>query len=140
MTTIEDAIDSMENALDVQFTAFSATQMLHFEWLQSICFQLRMYGDDREHNHSFNEKFPFVFEEIPIPVEYEMSDDEVVCSPLFQDEEMYQNNPFEIHGKVIPLWARQENVQKQLNNQKFVNGDVLFHSVSKTFVPETVFD
>jgi hypothetical protein len=169
MATIRDAVATLTKTLETHFTTFSTSEKLHFEWLQSIRFQLRMYGHrddqvDREpidrprslpntaslaqfdgqdrvsrRPYSFTEQFPFVLEEIPIPQEYEMSDDEIGWSARVDDHEIYENNPFEIHGKFVPLWARQENLRKQFQRQKSIDGDALFGSVPKLFETEKVF-
>lgn len=61
---------------------------------------------------------------------YEISDDE--GSMLVNDDEIYQNNPIEIHGKFVPLWARKENLIPQLRGQSKVNPDTIFIHFPKT--------
>ena len=76
--------------------------------------------------------FKFSFEERPAsPIEYEISDDEDIG--WGSDDEIYEKNPFEIHGKVIPMWARQEQVLKRLRQQKDegINGDDVFADTLK---------
>jgi hypothetical protein len=168
MNPVDTALSSLRHALDVQRLTFSSSQELHFEWLHSVCFQLRMYEPDQgstndtvdlrhtrslppatspvqlrspvhspkenSRSYSFDERFPLVLDENPIPTDYEMSDDDNPPSLLVRDDEIYQSDPFEIHGKVIPLWARRENVRRQLRAQQSINGDALFRTLPKIFV------
>jgi hypothetical protein len=177
MSSIEAAVARLSGDLDQQFLTYCESQDIHFEWLQSVAFQLRMYSRDREHmlspipspspqttrslctdssklldslemddclsqvrSHSFNDKFPIEFEEIPLPSEYEMSDDESdsLCDSD-RDGEIYQKNPFEIHGKTIPLWARQEALAQQLKRQRKQDPDPIFCNMPVTCSIERMF-
>jgi hypothetical protein len=210
MAGIGDAVRDLNKALDQHFSIYCTNQEVHFDWLQSVEFQLRMYGSTRresdldsgvalEENHScmvfplqidplidpvprkrtrsltvgssvigrvkfigerescemfpgslprnyipgppaldppdlpagsgahpdFSDPFSISLQDIPIPSEYPLTDDED-APPTIADEEIYDVNPFEIHGKIIPLWARQEQVEKNLRNQARLNPDLIF--------------
>jgi len=177
MSCAGEAVDSLAEALDHHFEMYCATQEMHFRWLESVAFQLKMYSNDREDldspssrelaprtksfpnqspalpdlagsksnflpskSYSFNDQFPLVFDESSIPPEYEMSDDESIVIPLGdRDEEIYDTNPFEIHGKMVPLWARQESLRKQLKRQKKMDGDQIFAHLPVACPIEKVF-
>jgi hypothetical protein len=90
--------------------------------------------------YSFNEQFPPRLKEIPLPPEYEMSDDtDFLMSSGLRDEEIYQTNPFEIHGKIIPLWARKEMLDRYYSQKRRVNGDELFRDLPKTCDLDDIF-
>jgi hypothetical protein len=89
--------------------------------------------------YSFNERFPLILEELPLPTEYEISDDDSCFLSSGRDEEIYDANPFEIHGKVIPLWARKEVIDREMCRQQWMDGDVLFRDLRKTCDLEEVF-
>ena len=82
--------------------------------------------------------FKFSFEE-KSPIEYEISDDGDIG--WGSDDEIYEKNPFEIHGKVIPMWARQEQVLKRLRQQKDegIDGDDVFADTLKTCTLTQIF-
>lgn len=79
----------------------------------------------------------FEDDEVGIPTEYQMTDDEDI--PTFQDDEIYDRNPFEIHGKVVPLWARQDELEEKLKEQTVDIGDAVFKSMSKTVLVSKIF-
>ena len=84
--------------------------------------------------------FKFSFEERPpAPIEYEITDDEDM--EWGSDDEIYEKNPFEIHGKVIPMWARQDRLMKTLREQKDagLNGDDVFADTLKTCTLTRIF-
>ncbi|EAY08664.1 hypothetical protein TVAG_079220 [Trichomonas vaginalis G3] len=71
--------------------------------------------------------FKFAFEDIEEPAEvYQMSDDCEDDDEFDDDEEMYERNPIEIHGKSIPNWARGEQLEKQLKKQYLIDPDEIF--------------
>jgi hypothetical protein len=202
-----DALVSLNDALKSHLSLFGTVQKVHFDWLQSVAFQLQMYKDsaiardsalpqdvthaeracskqvfqppentrparslpasskkfDVSHvrfaketndmdgsvptamissgkSYSFNEQFPLRLKEIPLPTEYEMSDDtDFLMSSGVRDEEIYQSNPFEIHGKIIPLWARKEMLDRYYSQKRRVNGDELFRDLPKTCELDRIF-
>jgi hypothetical protein len=197
---LADALGSLQETAATNFSLFTSGQRLHFDWLQSVSFQLQMYADSpkpvipqpapsaerqslpeedrrpeitrptrslpssRKHDFprvrfskeagdaprcgaelpsaqpcAFSEKFPLVFDEVGIPPEYEMSDDGGSLWSGVRDEEVYQANPFEIHGKIVPLWARREAVARELQNQRRMNGDAIFRTLPKACPLELIF-
>jgi hypothetical protein len=203
---LSDALSSLDDALKSHFLLFETVQKVHFDWLQSVAFQLQMYEDfggcnppvsqkaiptERSSSkqlsqlsestrparslpssskrfdvsrvrfgketsdldksagtttirgwktHSFNVQFPLVLKELPLPTKYEMSDDgDLFMSPGIRDEEVYQTNPFEIHGKIIPLWARREVLDRHLSRQLTMDGDVIFRDLAKTCELNVIF-
>lgn len=84
--------------------------------------------------------FKFSFEgEETAPLNYEITDDEDIG--WGSDDEIYEKNPFEVHGKVIPIWARQENLTKHLREQKDsgISGDDIFADTLKTCTLTRIF-
>jgi hypothetical protein len=220
MTNIEDAVRDLNNALDQHFSIYSTNQQLHFDWLQSVEFQLKMYGSTRKDSDldgaltrdgntsclvftsqtdssaffepvprkrtrsltvasgrvrfigerdsgemlpgslpcngwpsspcldepasspgtrpDFSDPFSIPLQDIPIPTEYPLTDDDD-DSPILADEEIYERNPFEIHGKIIPLWARQEQVEETLRKQTVLNPDLIFRASSSCQSTEGIF-
>jgi len=66
-------------------------------------------------------KFTFAFEEMSaLAAGYEMSDGDA------SDDEIYDQNPVEIHGKVIPLWARGDRLLRQLRRQTAIDPVSIF--------------
>jgi hypothetical protein len=55
---------------------------------------------------------------------YDISDDSECGDD--QDEEIYERNPIEIHGKMIPHWARGEKLLRQLKRQRRTDPDTIF--------------
>ena len=68
-------------------------------------------------------KFAFDDNDEGIPENYQMSDDEENND---DDEAMYERNPVEIHGKMIPIWARGDQLLKQLKRQQRIDPDSIF--------------
>jgi hypothetical protein len=188
-----DALESLQETAATNFSLFTTGQKLHFDWLQSVAFQLQMYDapipqtvrekqilnesdksevtrptrslpSSKKHDFprvrfsketddvprsgtepravqvcSFNEQFPIAFDDVGIPMEYEMSDDGDGLWSGIRDEEVYQANPFEIHGKIIPLWARREMIAKEMQNQRRRNGDAIFRTLPKVCSLELIF-
>ena len=67
----------------------------------------------------------FAFEEEDaVPEGYQISDDDE--SDRGDDDDIYERNPVEIHGKMIPIWARGEQLLKQLRRQKRIDPDSVF--------------
>jgi hypothetical protein len=174
MSSIEAPIARLSGDLDQQFRMYCESQNVHFEWLQSVAFQLRMYSGDRDrlqppsagrtaasfctksprlssgldmdsclspaHSYAFVGQFPIEFEEIPLPTEYEMSDDDsVLLSDPDRNAEIYQKNPFDIHGKTIPLWARQDALGQQMKRQRKQDPDRIFCNMPVTCSLERMF-
>ena len=89
-------------------------------------------------------KKPFVFafereEEEAMPEVYQISDDE--CENEFSDdEEIYEKNPIEIHGKTIPNWARGKQLLSQLKRQRHIDPDTIFINFSPTIQLEEIFN
>jgi hypothetical protein len=75
-----------------------------------------------------------------MPVEYDMSDDDTVtvCAGA-RDDEIYHKNPFEIRGKIVPLWARQESLERQIAAQRGVDADRIFARMPITCSVEKMF-
>ncbi|OHT05197.1 hypothetical protein TRFO_27131 [Tritrichomonas foetus] len=69
-------------------------------------------------------KFAFEEEEIAPPEGYKISDDS--DDEPEDDEEIYERNPVEIHGKMIPTWARGDQLLKQLKRQQRIDPDSIF--------------
>jgi hypothetical protein len=92
------------------------------------------------HSYAFVGQFPIEREEIPLPAEYEMSDDDsVLLSDSDRNAEIYQKNPFEIHGKTIPLWARQDVLEQQMKRQRKQDPDQIFCNLQVTCSLERMF-
>lgn len=68
-------------------------------------------------------KFAFEEEEVSIPDAYQISDS---GDEAEDDEEIYDANPIEIHGKAIPSWARGDLLLKQLKKQQRIDPDSIF--------------
>lgn len=70
-------------------------------------------------------KFAFEEEEVSVPDVYKISEsDDEDQDP--DDEEIYDANPIEIHGKAIPSWARGDLLLKQLKKQQRIDPDSIF--------------
>lgn len=69
-------------------------------------------------------KFAFEDEEVSMPDAYQISDSEDETPE--DDEEIYDANPIEIHGKAIPSWARGDLLLKQLKKQQRIDPDSIF--------------
>ncbi|OHT08614.1 hypothetical protein TRFO_22800 [Tritrichomonas foetus] len=70
--------------------------------------------------------FKFAFDDYDdgIPENYQMSDDSE--NDEDEDEAMYERNPVEIHGKMIPIWARGDQLLRQLKRQQRIDPDSIF--------------
>lgn len=68
-------------------------------------------------------KFAFEEEEVAMPDVYQISDS---GDEAEDDEEIYDANPIEIHGKAIPSWARGDLLLKQLKKQQRIDPDSIF--------------
>ena len=73
----------------------------------------------------------FEFDRVPDSYQITDSDDEDQFSFSSDDEEIHDEDPFEIHGKMIPMWARLNNVNKQLKKQQRCNPDEIFEGMPK---------
>lgn len=73
------------------------------------------------------------------PSAYEMTDDEEAKGEG-SDDEIYERNPFKIHGKVIPTWARQDQLLEHLRQQKTTNADEIFTEMPKTCLLSKIFE
>lgn len=71
--------------------------------------------------------FSFDFEDDDIPETYPITDDDQEYDE-FDREEVYESDPIEIHGKVIPIWARETQVLDHLMKQQKINPDSVFNS------------
>ena len=70
----------------------------------------------------------FAFEEDEgIPDGYKISDDDDMSD---EDDDIYEANPVEIHGKMIPIWARGDQLLKILRKQKRIDPDSIFAGYS----------
>ena len=66
----------------------------------------------------------FAFEDDDgVPEGYQISDDD---SSREEDDDIYERNPVEIHGKMIPIWARGDQLLRQLRRQKRIDPDSIF--------------
>lgn len=73
--------------------------------------------------------FKFAFDDIDeeMPENYQISDDSDRENEDDDDDiEMYERNPVEIHGKTIPVWARGDQLLKQLKRQQRIDPDSIF--------------
>lgn len=72
--------------------------------------------------------FKFAFDDIDeaMPENYQISDDSDRENDDEDDMEMYERNPVEIHGKTIPIWARGDQLLKQLKRQQRIDPDSIF--------------
>ena len=72
--------------------------------------------------------FKFAFDDIDegMPENYQISDDSDRENDDDDDMEMYERNPVEIHGKTIPVWARGDQLLKQLKRQQRIDPDSIF--------------
>lgn len=87
------------------------------------------------------QSFKFAFEEVEEPKDvYEMSEDDGEDSFEDDDDEMYERNPIEIHGKMIPNWARGEQLEKQLKKQYKIDPDEIFIDFPMECNLEEIFD
>lgn len=68
--------------------------------------------------------FKFAFDDYDegMSENYQMSED----GEDDEDEAMYERNPVEIHGKMIPLWARGDQLLHQLKRQQRIDPDSIF--------------
>lgn len=81
----------------------------------------------------------FAFEEDePMSNCYKMSDDEEETE-FDDDDEIYERNPIEIHGKLIPNWARGEMLQKGLQRQSKIDPSTIFTGFPTEISLEEVF-
>ena len=66
----------------------------------------------------------FAFEDDDgVPDGYQISDDD---ESRDEDDDIYERNPVEIHGKMIPIWARGDQLLRQLRRQKRIDPDSIF--------------
>lgn len=81
----------------------------------------------------------FAFEEDePMTNCYKISDDDEEAE--FDDEdEIYERNPIEIHGKLIPNWARGEMLEKGLQRQSKIDPNTVFTGFPTEISLEEVF-
>ena len=68
---------------------------------------------------------------------YQMSDHD---DDEDDDLEMFETDPAQVHGKVVPSWARAENLEKQLRKQKQIDPDTIFPDFSLTCTLSDVFN
>lgn len=73
------------------------------------------------------------------PTAYELTDDEETAEQG-SDEEIYERNPSKIHGKEIPMWARQDQLMIHLREQKAMNADEIFTEMPKTCLLSKIFE
>ena len=83
-------------------------------------------------------RFAFEDEEVKEPEAYAISDDS--DEEPEDDEEIYERNPVEIHGKMIPAWARGELLLKQLKRQQRIDPDSIFSGFTADIPMEEVFN
>ena len=104
--------------------------------------QWREIVDEKKKGNSTPQKpFKFGFEEENevIPDQYQISDDSEEAE--FDDEdEIYQRNPIEIHGKLIPAWARGEMLEKNLQRQSKIDPDTIFPDIPQDLNLEEIFN
>ncbi|KAH0786221.1 DNA binding / methyl-CpG binding protein isoform 1 [Histomonas meleagridis] len=80
----------------------------------------------------------FAFErEEPIPESYQMSDDD---DEPQDDDEIYEDNPIEIHGKMIPRWARGKHLRHLLKLQQKINPDTIFQGFTADCSLQEIFN
>jgi hypothetical protein len=73
-----------------------------------------------------------------LPCDYPMTDDEDLA-PVASDDEMYDFDPIEIHGKTVPLWCHREELERILRKQQNADTDAIFEGVAKRCSLESVF-
>jgi hypothetical protein len=93
----------------------------------------------RQSGIAFADEFPFDFDGIALLPEYEIPDDDSIMFSKGNDGEIRQTNPFEIHGKVVPLWARQDALQRQMETQCTIDPDDVFAHMHTTCCIEKMF-
>lgn len=81
-------------------------------------------------------KFGFVEEEDKEDV-YMMSDDDSVYQ--YGDDEIFERNPIEIHGKMVPRWARGEYLLKILRFQAKIDPDTIFCGLTTSLSLSEIF-
>lgn len=76
------------------------------------------------------------------PESYQITDSENGDDFFFSDEddEIHEEDPLEIHGKMIPSWARKEKVEEQLIEQQKNDPDNIFTEMPKHCVLSQIFD
>lgn len=57
-----------------------------------------------------------------------------------EDDEIHEEDPLEIHGKMIPIWARKEKVEEQIKNQQTIDPDDIFTGMPKHCQISQIFD
>jgi hypothetical protein len=70
----------------------------------------------------------------PVALTFDDNEDEIMSGYQISDDsdhgdcydEIYERNPVEIHGKMIPFWARGDQLLKQLRRQKRIDPDSVF--------------
>lgn len=82
----------------------------------------------------------FTFDDAP--ESYQMTDSDEKDEFFFSDEddEIHEEDPLEIHGKMIPSWARKEKVEEQLINQQKEDPDKIFTEMPKHCVLSHIFE
>lgn len=109
--------------------------------LSVSCFQEQwheMVEEKKRATLSPKQPLGVLFEFDDSPNNYQITDsDEGFMS---SDDEIQDSNPVEIHGKIIPIWARKENVEKQLRKQIDKNSDEIFINMPKHCILENIFD
>ena len=84
--------------------------------------------------------FKFAFEEDQaLPSGYQISDDSEEAE-FDDEEEIYQRNPIEIHGKLIPAWARGDMLEKHLQRQSRIDPDTIFPDMPQELNLEEIFN
>jgi hypothetical protein len=69
-------------------------------------------------------------ENTALPTGYTLTDDEDL-GPVSPDDEMFEDDPVEIHGKTLPLWCHKKKLARILKAQKSVDGDEIFRTLPK---------
>lgn len=82
---------------------------------------------DMKKSATFNPKNAPIFafdDDDGVPESYKISDSEGEDSE--DDDDIYERNPVEIHGKMIPIWARGDQLFRQLKRQQRTDPDSIF--------------
>jgi hypothetical protein len=62
-----------------------------------------------------------------LPEAYEISEGSEDDDDDNADDDIYESNPVEVHGKTIPSWARGDELLRQLKKQRRVDPNTIFH-------------
>jgi len=184
MSSIVGMVNDIKDSFETETKRFTKGQFIHFDWLQSVSFQLQFFSNSLESKSNqsirfidddflsvsesednlngflydsnilgsesfqqltesassfkelwidmvnekkssssvpYNSCFP-VFDDDDYPDFYQMSEDD----EIFDSDDIYERNPIEIHGKIIPHWARSDVLEYSLQDQTKINPESIF--------------